>query len=183
MSATVRITIDTERAMEAFRKAHEVMERHVDGALEQGAQHIAREARRRVPTFHSNLLNSIMAEPLGARGWSPPQAADVLPPGVLAWQARTGENYARYVEEGVRPMRSHPPGIENGLLEWVRSRFAPENDKELSRIAFAVGFAIQRRGIKPRPYMAPAMEASEARVRQWMRQAVQAGIEEVFGGR
>lgn len=173
MSATVRITIDTERAMEAFRKADGVMRKHVDGALDQGAQLIAREAMRRVPTFQMELVNSIRHE----------RVPEALPPGVLAWQARTGVNYARYVEEGIGPMLSHPPGIANGLLEWVRAKFAPENDKALSRIAFAVAFAIQRRGIKPRPYMAPAMEASEARVRQWMRQAVQAGIEEVFGGR
>lgn len=173
MSATVRITIDTARAMAAFRKAPEVMTRHVDGALEQGAQYVAREAKRRAPKFQSNLVNSIRAE----------KVPEALPPGVLAWQARTGVNYARYVEEGIGPMLSHPPGIANGLLEWVRAKFAPENDKALSRIAFAVAFAIQRRGIRPRPYMAPAMEASEARVRQWMRQAVQAGIEEVFGDR
>lgn len=172
MSATVRITIDTERAMEAFRMAPAVMERHVDGALEQGAQYVARAARERAPKFHSTLTNSIRAE----------RVPEALPPGVLAWQARTGVNYARYVEEGIGPMLNSPPGITNGLLEWVRAKFAPENDKALSRIAFAVAFAIQRRGIKPRPYMAPAMEASEARVRQLMRQAVQAGMAEVFGG-
>ena len=62
MSATVRISIDTARAMEAFRKAPEVMTRHVDGALEQGAQYVAREAKRRAPKFQSNLVNSIRAE-------------------------------------------------------------------------------------------------------------------------
>ena len=43
-------------------------------------------------------------------------------------------NYARYVEEGIGPMLDRPPGITNGLLEWVRAKFAPENDEALSRI-------------------------------------------------
>jgi len=170
---TITFTIDADDAIRAFERAHEVMARHVDGALEAGAQYVAREARQRVPKWKNELLNSIRAE----------RVTEAMPPGVMAWQARTGTNYARYVEEGVRPMQSHPPGIANGLMEWVREKFKPENDKELSRIAFAVAFAIQRRGIKPRPYMAPAMEASEARVRQMLRQAARAGIAEVFGGR
>lgn len=169
---SVRVTIDAGRAMEAFAKADAVMRRHVDGALDGAAQLVAREAMRRAPTFQTGLMNSIRAE----------RVPEALPPGVLAWQARTGVNYARYVEEGIGPMLDRPPGITNGLLEWVRAKFAPENDQELSRIAFAVAFAIQRRGVKARPFMAPALEASEARVRQMVRQSVQAGIAEVFGG-
>lgn len=168
---TIRFTIDSERAIAAFTRAPEVMRKHVDGGLEEAAQYVAREAKRRAPTFQSHLVNSIRAE----------RVTEGLRPDVLAWQARTGVNYARYVEEGIGPMLSRPPGITNGLMEWVRAKFAPENDKQLSRIAFAVAFAIQRRGIKPRPYMAPAMEASEARVRQVLRNAVHAGIVEVFG--
>jgi HK97 gp10 family phage protein len=183
---TITFTIDADDAIRAFERAHEVMARHVDGALEAGAQYVAREARQRVPKWKNELLNSIRAERAGLpavfrfRNSSAQRMAAIQP---LAWEVRTGVAYARYIEEGVRPMQSHPPGIANGLMEWVRSRFRPENDKELSRIAFAVAFAIQRRGIQPRPYMAPAMEASEARVRQMLRQSVQAGIAEVFGGR
>ncbi len=169
---SVRVTIDAGRAMEAFRAAPEVMSRHVDEALEAGAQYVAREAKRGAPTFQSTLVNSIRAE----------RVPEALPPGVLAWQARTGVNYARYVEEGIGPMLNSPPGMSNGLLEWIRAKFAPENDEALVRIYWAVAFAIQRRGVKPRPFMAPAMEASEARVRQMVRQSVQAGIAEVFGG-
>lgn len=168
---TIRFTIDADRAIAAFAKAPEVMRRHVDGGLEEAAQYVAREAKRRAPKFQSTLTNSIRAE----------RVTEGLRPDVLAWQARTGVNYARYVEEGIGPMLNDPPGVSNGLLEWLKAKFSPESEKALQDIYWAVAFAIQRRGIKPRPYMAPAMQASEARVRQVLRQSVHAGIVEVFG--
>lgn len=168
---TIRFTIDADRAIAAFATAPEVMRRHVDGGLEEAAQYVAREAKRRAPKFQSTLTNSIRAE----------RVTEGLRPDVLAWQARTGVNYARYVEEGIGPMLNSPPGFSNGLLEWLKAKFSPADEKALQDLYWAVAFAIQRRGIKPRPYMAPAMQASEARVRQVLRQAVHAGIVEVFG--
>lgn len=161
----IRYRVDAERAREAFAAAPEVMTRHLDGAADAGAARVAAYARREAPKFHSHLTNSIRSEQLAP----------------MRWQAVAGVDYARYVEQGVRGPMAHPPGIEHGLLEWVKAKFAPADDKALSRMAFAMAFAMQKRGIRAQPFMAPAAQRSEPTVMAIMRGAVASGIAEVFG--
>ncbi len=86
------------------------------------------------------------------------------------------------VEEGRKPGRM--PGTRNGLLEWVRLKLAPAADgKALERIGFAVARAIGRHGIKPQPYMAPALEAQRPRVIDLATAAMRKAVEEINGAR
>lgn len=169
----IAIRIDTEEAIRAYGRAPEVMRRHVAEGVEQGATLIARGARRNASQrdFHGTLTASIRPEPV----------PEPLPADVIAWQARTGTHYARYVEEGIRPNQPRRPGISNGLMEWIKAKLRPADERAAERLAFVVGSAIQRRGLRARPYMRPAAEQSEPGVRAVLKGAVARGVQEVFG--
>lgn len=72
------------------------------------------------------------------------------------------QSYGFYVEFGRRPGR-FPPPIALGL--WIRRKLGISDPKELQRATWRIGQAIARRGVKPRPFLGPAVKGSEAMVR------------------
>lgn len=162
----IELRYDDAAARAALQKAPGVVRARLGEAVETGAALIARDARGRVPKAFSHLRNSILHR----------RESD------LHWVVSPAMNYARMVEEGRKPGRM--PGTRNGLLEWVRLKLAPAADgKALDRIGFAVARAIGRHGIKPQPYMAPALEAQRPRVIDLANAAMRKAVEEINGAR
>ena len=157
----IRIRIDDADAREAFRRAPAVMQSAVDAKLSRGAQEVVREARSLAPKAFSTLTNSIKASQEG----------------LLRYVVAPGVNYARSVEEGVRPGTLPPVAA---LVPWVK-RVLGASDKEARGKAFLIARAIKRRGIRTQKYMAPAAEKMESRLIQLVRQGVDQGVREVFG--
>lgn len=157
----IRIEIDAARLREGLRRAPQVLHRHVDGALSRGALEIARDARRRAPKAFSTLVNSIHSRQIGD----------------LHYEVAPGVNYAAWVEGGRDPGKR--PGTANGLREWVKLKTGLA-DKPLDRATFAISRAIGKRGIKAQPYMGPALEAGESRLRALVNAAVERGLAEAL---
>lgn len=171
--STISIRIDSARANAAFLVAHDVMLRHLNHGLQAAAGLVAAEAKIRAPKFHSHLTNAIRTMPVVAG----------VPPQTKAWRVTPAVHYAAAMEHGVPGPMPRMPGVGHGLMEWVKAKFAPENDRQLRSLAFVIRRGMQRHGIKAQPFMTPAMEASEAYVRQILADAVADGVAEAFGGR
>lgn len=162
----IELRYDDAAARAALQKAPGVVRARLGEAVETGAALIARDARGRVPKDESLLWSTILHR----------REND------LHWFVSTGTIYARLVEEGRRPGRM--PGTSHGLLDWIRRRLAPAADgKALERIGFAVARAIGRHGIKPQPYMAPALEAQRPRVIDLANAAMRKAVAEINGAR
>lgn len=182
--STIRITIDGDRAAEAFRRVPDAVLRHVRLGTEEGAQIVARDARGRINSKHSTLANSIRVEPLPDAG------------GILGHEAAAGANYAAYVEHGTGPAAGRPRYYPNpdslqdymenttqsrGFKRWARGAKREAQRLDIWFRSRAWAWSIYMKGTKPHPYMKPAAEASDARVRQVLRVAVERGIREAFG--
>lgn len=152
---------------------------------DEGAQIVAVEARRRVNSKHSELVNSIGVSPLeGAAGGAE-----------MGHRVAAGANYAAYVEHGTGPAVGRPRYYPNPdtLLDYLRNvRSSREHNQirgqrkdfaqyELWHRSRAWAWHIYNHGTRAHPYMRPAAEASDARVRQVIRMAVERGIRSVFG--
>lgn len=159
----VRIEIDDRRLLQALRQTPERIMPRLEAALARGAMEIARAARRKAPKAFSTLTNSIRDFQVG--------------PG--HFRISPGVNYAPFVELGRAPGKV--PGTRNGLREWVKQKTGLSG-AALDRRTFAVARSIARKGIRPRPFMAPAAEENADRVRELVRAAGEQALREVFGG-
>lgn len=188
---TITFRIDDTQAQQAFSRAPEVMLRYVGEGTDQGATVVANAARRSTAftDVFSTLRQSIHVAPIQG-----------LPAGQVGHEARTGVAYARYVEEGSGPAVGRPryyPNPENllqylthsprlrGFRDWSGpagslSRTLQQDGLEWRARAWA--WSIYTRGTRAKPYMRPAAEQSEARVRAILKGAVARGVAEVFGG-
>lgn len=176
----IRIEVDAARLREGLRRAPQAIHGHVDSALSRAALEISRDARRRAPKAFSTLTNSIHSARVGD----------------LHYQVAPGVNYAPWVEGGRKAGKM--PGVANGLREWVKQKVSivekapPEGKKKrkkrkeadadnlLDRMTFVIARAIGKRGIQAQPFMAPAMESAEARLRDLVNAAVERGLQEVL---
>lgn len=183
--STIRITVDSKEAREAFRRSPEVLRRHLSAGLDQGGEVVAREARRIVAQrdVTANLKNSIRVEaPAGE--------------GELVREVVAASEHARFVEEGTGRFAGRAAYFPNPdrLLEYLKAHRGPRGfafgggdrgAQELGLWFRARAWAqaiFARGGTRAHPFMAPAAERSEARVRTLMDEAVTRGLGEVFGG-
>jgi hypothetical protein len=176
----ITVKVDHARAVAAFRKAPEVMHRHVDAGLSRGAQEVANEARTLAPKLFSTLTNSILASQVGP----------------LHWRVQPGVNYARDVEEGTGPAAGrsryypNPEALQQYIMlspkmrghKWAKpgSRARGEQELNIWFRARALAWYIYAHGTKPQPYMAPAVEAKRSRVIDLVREAAARGAREVM---
>lgn len=159
----IELRYDDTAAREAMRKAPEALRRMLGFALERGAQEVAREARQLAPKSFSTLTHSIRAQRVDD----------------LHYFVAPGVNYAPWVEGGRMPMRKMPP--KGSLLSWIMIKLrVPE--KEASRLEFVIARAIKRQGIKPQPFMQPALESKQARVIELANEAMRRAVSEINGG-
>lgn len=162
----MRLEIEFDsRVEEALRRAPLVMRRHLDDALARGARETADAAKRRAPKAFSTLTNSIREHTVGE----------------LHYEVRPAVAYSGHVEAGVQGPLASMPNLM-GLSMWVRRKLGVSDIGEAGRLAFVIGRKLQREGIKAQPYMKPAFEEKDARVRAMMKGAVARGLSEVFGG-
>lgn len=105
---------------------------------------VERDARRGVRQDTRQLMNSITSTP-------PRQEGDRL-----VGQVGPSARYGYWVEFGRKARRRPPPTA--ALRGWARRHTVPE------RALFLVARAIGRRGIKARPFMAPAWFGNVRRI-------------------
>jgi hypothetical protein len=176
----IAIAVDDKLVRAALRRAPEVMERHIGDGLERGADELARAARDKAPKLWSTLTHSIMASREGK----------------LHFLVRAGINYARAVEEGTGPAAGraryypNPASLEQYLMHSPRMRgyaWAKKGSKKragqeasIRSRSRALARFIYEHGTRPRPFMAPALDEKDARIRQLVRLASIEGARGVF---
>lgn len=192
---TIRVTFDAQEVREAFRRAPDVMLRHMGEGLDQGAEMVARTARRNASQrdVTGNLRNTIRVETprvavLRGRGAKEQPAA-------LRREVVAASDHARFVEEGTGRFAGRAGYYPNpqrlmdylaahrsarGFVFGTGDRAAEEAGLWIRARAWARSIA-ERGGTRAYPFMAPAAERSEARVHQIIDAAVTRGLEEVFG--
>lgn len=179
---TIEIRIESAEVVAAFLRAPEVMAHHIDGGVAAGANAVAVEAKSLAPKSLSQLVNSIIA-------------AQVAP---MDWEVKAGVLHAEYVESGTGPAagrEKYYPNPDNLLAylmthpkarrfeRWKRSdRGRLEQEMTLVRRAQAFAWWIYQHGTKAQPFMAPAADKKRSAVEGLIRQSVDQGIAEVFGG-
>lgn len=182
MAMKVTVKIDDKLAIAALQRAPDVIARAAERGLERGAAELARAARD----------NAARRDWLGTLK----QSIHVEHPEPLRFIVATGTNYARAVEEGSGPAAGRPPYFPDwtALIPYVKSkavrggeRLKRANSKarffqerEFENRAFQLARYISRHGTKPAPYMAPALEDTESRIRALVRASVMEGAREVF---
>lgn len=77
------------------------------------------------------------------------------------FDAKNQSGYALFVEYGRRSGK-YPP-IDN-ILAWVRKKLRIKDIKAAKARAFLVARGIARKGTKPHPFFAPAVEAGKKRI-------------------
>lgn len=112
-------------------------------AMNRSVLSVERSAKQVVPVDTGTLRRSITHE--------------VRPsPGMVVGRVGSNVPYARYVEEGRAAGSMPPPDALARDLQggWLRRHGIP------NELAFVVARAIARRGIKPRPYLKPAIKTN-----------------------
>lgn len=192
----IQIGIRNDLALAAFERAPAVIERHIDGALARGAGEIAAEARRRAPKSLSQLVGSITSGKVDrltyeARAGSLHAAYVEHGTGPAAGQPK----YYPNPDNLLMYLMTTPAA--RGFKNWSKSDLADRNLKNyqnsggglgrleqemiLVRRAQAFAWWIYQHGTKAQPYMAPAVEVKRGACEVYVRQAVDRGINEVFG--
>lgn len=182
MAMKTEIRVDDKLAIAALQRAPDVIVRHVDQGMERGADETSRTARDNASRrdWLGALRNSIHTEH----------------PEPLHYVVITRQNYARAVEEGTGPAAGKASYFPDwtALIPYVKSKAtrggerlkkAGSNtrffqEREFENRAFQLARYISHHGTKPAPYMAPAKNEKDARVRQLVRASVMAGVREVF---
>lgn len=162
MSATVSDGFNRVRA--ALESAPETLDKHLIPALDRWALETVRQAQANAAEFDGfgNNRSAIHAEK----------------PGKYERVVATGTKYAVYIEEGIRPNQPRMPDVA-GLMPWVRQKNPAHTPQELDRSVYLIARAIQKRGIKARPYMAPTAEKMIPRGAELMSDAVLATVAEM----
>lgn len=179
----ISIEVDDKLARAALQHAPEVIERAAAAALERGADEVARAARENAAK--RDLFGTLK------------QSIHVERPEPLRFVVATGTNYARAVEEGTGPAAGKARYFPDwtALIPYVkthatrggerlkRAGSAPRffQEREFENRAFQLARYISHHGTKSAPFMKPALDEKESRIRQLVRQAVMDGAREVFG--
>lgn len=88
-------------------------------------------------------------------------------------------DYARYVEQGRRPYGNIAPFPVNTpppygpILEWVKRKRVQLRDKKgrflsFGKTAWVVRAIIAKKGIKPRPFIEPAIKVAEVELNEYL---------------
>lgn len=147
---------------ERLNRAPLLLAIEIHRALQISTLAIEADARRGAPQDTRRLHSSINSRVEGTY----PNLIGVVGPSV---------RYGANVEFGRRAGGKMPP--VDALLGWVRRhtpagslpRAGQSRDRYLRGRAFALARAIQRRGIRPQPYLQPALNQNRVRVEQAFR--------------
>lgn len=154
------------------------MQRTMDGTmqkamqgLEKAALNIIADAKENLKGNHSVVTGQLRASGRVQRVEGDEQALDA---GFFS-QDTTG-GYAAYVEYGTRASSKRKLGWMIRLIkQWLRKKGKPEG-KELNDAAYFISRKIIRKGTKPHPFFAPAVEKNKKQVNEAIEMAIKQEI-------
>lgn len=154
------------------------MQRAMDGTLKAAMQGIEKAALSIIADAKDNLKgnHSVVTGQLRASGRVQRVEGDeqALDAGFFS-QDTTG-GYAAYVEYGTRASSKRKLGWMIRLIkQWLRKKGKPEG-KELNDAAYFISRKIIRKGTKPHPFFAPAVEKNKGEVEAAIKTAYEQAI-------
>ena len=150
----IKVSVDTSLAA-AIRQLPAVLDTHIKAGLMAAGTMLAGEMKRNVlgndSMDNSNLVNSF----------------GVFDTGALSVQVRSGVVHGTYVDQGVGPGGAPPKKV---IEAWLRKRGMDES------LSFPIARSIYRRGIRPKPFVQPAIESKQVAVQARVDRAVRNAI-------
>lgn len=136
--------------------AHEILD--LGEGLFVSARVVAEEAKRATERSAILVQNAAKVNIQQQKAIDTGQLLNSIARQVEPFEARIGSNkqYARNVEEGRAAGAAMPPG--DSLDGWLRRHNIP------LEASFPIRRAIQDRGIRPRPYLLPALETNRTAI-------------------
>lgn len=153
--------------VEGLRELHLVMERKAEETISAGRKglraagmNIIADAKDNLRGNHSVVTGGLRASGKVQKVEDDPDAIDV---GFFAQGSSQG--YAYFVEYGRRATKTTTAGVptlRQAIEQWLRKKFGMAEGKELKSRAFLISRAIHKKGTKPHPFFAPAVEKNKA---------------------
>ena len=150
------------------------MQRTMDGTmqkamqgLEKAALNIIADAKENLKGNHSVVTGQLRASGRVQRVEGDEQAIDA---GFFSEGSESG--YAYFVEYGRRSGKMPPLFV---IKQWVRKKFGVDA-KEAKSIGFLIARKIAKKGTKPHPFFAPAVEKNKKQINEAITMAIQSEI-------
>ena len=153
--------------VEGLRELHLVIERKAEETISAGRKGLREAGMKIIADAKDNLRgnHSVVTGQLRAMGkvQKVEDDPDAIDAGFFAQGSSQG--YAYFVEYGRRATKTTTAGVptlRQAIEQWLRKKFGMAEGKELKSRAFLISRAIHKRGTKPHPFFAPAVEKNKA---------------------
>ena len=153
--------------VEGLRELHLVMEKKAEETISAGRKglrsagmNIIADAKNNLRGNHSVVTGQLRSSGKVQKVEDDPDAIDA---GFFAQGSSQG--YAYFVEYGRRATKTTTAGVptlRQAIEQWLRKKFGMAEGKELKSRAFLISRAIHKKGTKPHPFFAPAVEKNKA---------------------
>ena len=153
--------------VEGLRELHLVLEKKAEETISAGRKglraagmNIIADAKNNLRGNHSVVTGVLRASGKVQKVEDDPDAIDA---GFFAQGSSQG--YAYFVEYGRRATKTTTAGVptlRQAIEQWLRKKFGMAEGKELRSRAFLISRAIHKKGTKPHPFFAPAVEKNKA---------------------
>lgn len=166
MSRSGDIWLEGER--ELFLNMQRVIDSNLKAArkgIREGAMVIINDAKVNLRDNHSVVTGQLRAS-------GKVQAVQDDPDAVDAGFFGNGKGYAAFVEFGRRSGKMPPVDV---IIQWFRKKFGLDEKAATAR-GWASARAIARKGTKPHPFFAPAIEKNQKAIAQEIKKAIQNDI-------
>lgn len=156
--------------LEGERELFVNMQRRMDGCteaarrgLQKAGMQIVADAKENLRGNHSVVTGQLRASGKVQKVEGDPDAIDA------GFFSHMGKGYALFVEYG-RKAGKMPPADE--IMQWVRKKLRIADENIAKGIGFVIARTIGKRGTRPHPFFAPAVEKNKKAVVDAISEAV-----------
>ena len=163
--------------VEGLRELHLAFEKKAEETISAGRKglraagmNIIADAKNNLRGNHSVVTGQLRAMGKVQKVEDDPDAIDA---GFFAQGSSQG--YAYFVEYGRRATKTTTAGVptlRQAIEQWLRKKFGMAEGKDLKSRAFLISRAIHKKGTKPHPFFAPAVEKNKASIENAVSESV-----------
>lgn len=153
--------------VEGLRELHLVMEKKAEETISAGRKGLRASGMNIIADAKNNLRGNHSVVTGGLRASGKVQKVEDDPDAIDAgfFAQGSSQGYAYFVEYGRRATKTTIAGVptlRQAIEQWLRKKFGMAEGKELRSRAFLISRAIHKKGTKPHPFFAPAVEKNKA---------------------
>ena len=163
--------------VEGLRELHLAIERKAEETISAGRKglraagmNIIADAKNNLRGNHSVVTGQLRAMGKVQKVEDDPDAIDA---GFFAQGSSQG--YAYFVEYGRRATKTTTAGVptlRQAIEQWLRKKFGMAEGKDLKSRSFLISRSIHKKGTKPHPFFAPAVEKNMASIENAISESV-----------